>query len=413
MKIGMLSQWFDPEPGPAAIPGVLAREFVKAGHEVSVLTGFPNYPEGKLHDGYRQRPRVITRDQQSSLTRVPLYPNHNSSTIGRVANYMSFAASATIFGRSALKDVDAVWVYNSPISVSWPLLVHTRNGRVPYFLHVQDLWPDSLVESGMFTGGALGKVITAGIRRVVRATEDRSTVIGVISPSVRDLILSRNPGLSPSKIVYVPNPTDEALFTPAAALRKPKTSEREERFELLYLGAMGNVQGLETVLRAAQILLSEPRIRISFVGDGIARERLEREARELRLTNVSFHSRIGKDAVPEAIASADANLVSLSASEFLRYTTPSKIASLLASEVPIVGHIAGDGAELLRASGSALIANPGDVDGLADAIRVLANKSNDERQLMASSGLRYYQENLSASVAAAKVVEALKGSTSD
>jgi glycosyltransferase involved in cell wall biosynthesis len=263
----------------------------------------------------------------------------------------------------------------------------------------------------MFPGGALGNIVAAGIRRVVKATENRSTVIGVISPSVRELILSRNPGLPPSKIVYVPNPADESHFTPASLLRQPRTGARADRFELLYLGAMGAVQGLDTLLRAARILLSEPRIRISLIGDGIAKQKLESDARAMKLTNVSFLPRIGKDAVPAAIAAADANLVSLASSEFLEYTTPSKIGSLLASEVPIIGHIAGDGAKLLRSSGSAIMATPGDAEGLAAAISELAAKTDDERQQMASSGLRYYQANLSASVAAGKVVDALKGST--
>ena len=406
----MLTQWFDPEPGPAAIPGVLAREFVRAGHEVSVLTGFPNYPEGKLHEGYRQRPRVTERVAEVSVTRVPLYPNHNSSAIGRVANYMSFAASAAIFGGRALKDADAVWVYNSPVSVSWPLFAHTHNGSVPYFLHVQDLWPDSLIESGMFTAGAAGKVIEASIRRVVQTTENRAAVIGVISPSVRELILSRNPGIPASKIVYVPNPADETLFVPAATIRAPRTPERQDRFELLYLGAMGNVQGLDTVLQAAKILASDPRITIALVGDGIARDRLEKEAAVMNLTNLRFYPRIGKGAVPAAIAAADANLVSLAASEFLEHTTPSKIASLLASEVPIIGQIAVDGADLLKESGSALIAAPGDAEGLAGAIKELADRTDTERQQMASSGLRYYRANLSAKVTAEKVVNALKES---
>jgi colanic acid biosynthesis glycosyl transferase WcaI len=410
MKIGMLSQWFDPEPGPAAIPGVLAREFVSAGHEVSVLTGFPNYPEGRIHDGFRQRTRLVTHEAGTTLTRVALYPNHSASAVGRIANYMSFAASAAIFGRNAFRGVDAVWAYNSPVSVSWPLLAHTRNGRTPYFLHVQDLWPDSLIESGMFAGGVVGAAAAAAIRRVVRATENRSSVVGVISPSVRDLILSRNPSLSPEKIVYVPNPTDELLFTPVSRLREAKSPEREDQFVVMYLGAMGNVQGLDTLLKAAELLKSNHRIKFSLVGDGIARARLEREAHNSDLTNVTFHARIGKEAVPAMLASADAQLVSLADSEFLRYTTPSKIASLLASEVPIIGHIAGDGASLLAASGSSLIASPGDFEGLAAAVTEMAEMDDETRREMATNGRLYYQANLSASVAASKVVEALKGS---
>ncbi|TFC89945.1 glycosyltransferase family 4 protein [Cryobacterium sp. TMT3-29-2] len=410
MKIGVLSQWFDPEPGPAAIPGVFSREFTRAGHQVSVLTGFPNYPDGKIYPGYRQRVGRSTVEDGAALTRVPLYPNHTASAAGRILNYASFAASATVFAGSALRNVDAVWAYNSPVTISAPLLKHTRCGRVPYFLHVQDLWPDSLIESGMFPGGAVGSGAAALIRRIVRVTENRSAVVGVISPSVRELILQRNPGISPSKIVYVPNPTDESLFRPVSELRAQRIVGTELRvFTLMYVGAIGDVQGLETLLDAGRILKRRPEVRIVIVGDGIARERLERDAVNRGLTNVDFLGRVSKELVPQMMAGADAQFVSLAGSAFLRHTTPSKIASLLASEVPIIGQISGDGAELLASSGAALIIPPGDADGLAHLIEIMADLSPQARQTMAVNGRNFYDRNLSAKVAANNIVEALLG----
>jgi glycosyltransferase involved in cell wall biosynthesis len=411
MKLGMLSQWFDPEPGPAAIPGVYAREFVRAGHDVSVLTGFPNYPQGKLYAGYRQHIRDVSHTAGINLIRVPLYPNHDSSSVGRVLNYTSFAASATLFGGSALRDVDAVWVYNSPVTVSLPLLTHTRRGDVPYFLHIQDLWPDSLIESGLFPGGVVGKVATRVLQKIVHAMEKHSAVIGVISPSVRELILSRNPDLAPSKIVYVPNPTDEGLFRPVSELRGIEERNREDStFQLMYVGAIGDVQGLGSLLDAAELLKHRPDISFVIVGDGIARARLERDARTRGLTSITFQGRISKELIPHVMATADAQLVSLADSEFLRYTTPSKIASLLASEVPIIGHIAGDGARLLEDSGAALISAPGNAEALAATVARMADMRAQERQQMANRGRAFYSSNLSSHIAAKRIVEALRGS---
>ena len=410
----MLSQWFDPEPGPAAIPGVFAREFSRAGHEVSVLTGFPNYPDGKIHPGFRQRLGRAAVVDGAVITRVPLFPNHSSSAGGRILNYASFAASATVFGGAALRNADAVWVYNSPVSVSLPLLTHTKRGRVPYFLHVQDLWPDSLIESGMVPGGVVGSTAASLIQRLVREMENRSVVIGVISPSVRELILSRNPDIPPSKIAYVPNPTDEGLFRPVSALRDPVGVEANPgSFTLMYVGAIGDVQGLETLLDSARILKSRTEIRFIIVGDGIARERLQRDAANRGLINVEFVGRIPKESVPATMATADAQLVSLAGSEFLRHTTPSKIASLLASEVPIIGQIAGDGARLFVSSGAALVVNPGDAEGLASVIETMADLAPRERQAMAIKGLVFYERNLSAKVAAGKIVEALSGAMNE
>ncbi|WP_161885164.1 glycosyltransferase family 4 protein [Marisediminicola antarctica] len=289
-------------------------------------------------------------------------------------------------------------------------MAHSRWGRTPYFLHVQDLWPDSLIESGMFPAGRLGSAAAAVVRRIVKATEDRAAVIGVISPSVRELILGRNPEIDPAKIVYVPNPTDESLFRPVGDIRGHGVEKADaDLFTLMYVGAIGEVQGLDTLIEVARRMASRRHIRFAIVGDGISRDRLESSARELGLTNVVFHGRVAKEDVPSMMAGADAQLVSLAATQFLRHTTPSKIASLLASEVPIIGHIAGDGATMLRDSGAAMVVEPGDADGMSDAVLALANMTPAERQLMAARGRRYYDANLSAQVAAGKVVEALKG----
>lgn len=414
MKLGILSQWFDPEPGGAAIPGVYAREFVRAGHKVSVLTGFPNYPSGQIYPGYIQQARSVTTVDGYALTRVPLYPSHDGLPLARLANYVSFAAAATAFGRPALKDVEGIWVYNSPITVSLPLLLHSRWGRTPYFLQVQDLWPDSLIDSGMFPGGVIGNVTSTIVSAIVRLTENRAGIVGVSSPGARDLLLERNPRLDPERVVSAPNPTDERLFRPLDTL-PPESVPKfpwHGNFTVMYVGAVGYVQGLESVLDAAVILRSHDHIKIVIVGDGIAKPGLEERATSQRLDNVTFVGRIEKALVPSYMATADVQLVSLAERKFLRYTTPSKIASLLASRVPIIGQLSGDGATLIEDSGAGLVASPGDAESLAAAILQMADMSAQDRQRMAVRGRAYYDSNLSAQVAANKIVEALRGSLS-
>jgi glycosyltransferase involved in cell wall biosynthesis len=410
MKIGLLSQWFDPETGPAAVPGIFAREFRRSGHEAAVLTGFPNYPDGAVYPGYRQTARTTSSIDGVRVTRVPLYPSHNGSAVGRLLNYASFGASASVLGWGALRDADALWVYNSPITVSLPLLTHSRWGAKPYFLHVQDLWPDSLLESGMFQGGLVGDRVASLIRAIVRVTERQAAAIGVISPSVRDLILSRNPKLEPSKIVYVPNPTDESVFYPLSWNSDPQPSvDWRDAFTVMYVGAVGEVQGLDTVLDAAELLRAKGDIRIVIVGDGIARARLERQARERGIENVTFLGRVPKEQVPSLMKTADLHLVSLGASNFLEFTTPSKIASLLASEVPVVGQIAGDGARLIHSAGAGLTSTPGNAAELADVILHMSNLGGEALRVHATNGRSYYEANLSAEMTARKIVASLAG----
>lgn len=411
MNIGMLSQWFDPETGPAALPGIYGREFVNQGHQVRVLTGFPNYPEGNLYPGYQLRPRTVEGDSSLRVTRVALYPDHSSSPIGRIANYASFGLSATILGAGSLRNLDALWVYNSPVTVAAPMLAHSRFGGVPTFLHVQDLWPDSLVESGMFPRGRVGTVAESAVSAIVRLMERRSAIIGVISESVRQIILERNPAIAPEKIVYVPNPTNEQLFRPADEIRSEMGHDSMEKVgavEIMYAGAVGEVQGLDTLLEAAVALRSRENIHFTIVGDGISKKRLEEKAHALGLSNVTFVGRVPQDHVPSLIARADIQLVSLASNPFLAHTTPSKIPSLLASGVPIVAQLEGDGARMLRQSGAALVAQPGDSVALASAIELMVDAGPERWQSMGRAGRRFYLDRLSAAAAAEKIVHALQ-----
>ncbi len=409
MKIGILSQWFDPEPGPASLPGVYAREFIASGHDVSVLTGFPNYPTGRIYDGYRVSRRHRERRGGAAVTRVALYPSHNASALGRISNYASFALSATASGGSALRDADAVWVYNSPVTVGLPLLWHTKAGRTPFFLHVQDLWPDSLIESGMMPGGRLGKLASVAVDRAVRLTERQAAIVGVSSRGMREVILERHPRIDPSKLVYAPNPTNEELFRSAALVRDELglPVEGVEKVELMYAGAIGEVQGLDTLLDAAAMLREHSHIQFSIVGDGISRERLERRAASEDLHNVRFLGRVAQAAIPELIARAHIQIVSLAAAPFLAYTTPSKISALLASGVPIIGQLSGDGARLIRDSGAGAAITPGDASGLCATIVEMVEGGPPLWAKLGAAGRAYYETNLSARATASTILRSL------
>ncbi|MEV4666429.1 glycosyltransferase family 4 protein [Microbacterium sp. LWO12-1.2] len=409
MRIGILSQWYDPEPGPAALPAIYGREMIRQGHSVRALTGFPNYPDGKVHDGYRIRRKTVERRDGVDVHRVALYPQHSRSAVGRVLNYASFAASAALSGGAALKNADGVWVYNSPVTVSLPLLMHTRRGAIPYFLHVQDLWPDSLIASGMVPEGWIGDRAAAMIRRIVKVTERKATTVGVISPGVRELILERHTQLDPAKIVYAPNPTNEQLFRPVGEIRQELGVEpsSDQTIDFMYAGAIGDVQGLDTVLDAAALLRDIPAIRLTIYGDGISRERLERRTADERLDNVRFMGRVDQDEIPELIARSHIQLVSLASSPFLRFTTPSKIPSLLASGVPIVGQIGGDGADLIRAAGAGLVVEPGDAAALAGAIARMAESGPEQWHAFGESGRRYYSSHLSVASTTSIILDSL------
>jgi glycosyltransferase involved in cell wall biosynthesis len=278
------------------LPAIYAREFLAAGHEVVVLTGFPNYPDGVIYPGFRQRWRWRQELDGIEVVRVRIYANHSRSAAGRILNYLSFALSATLFGRRALHGADAIWVYNSPATVALPLMVHSKRGRTPYFLHVQDLWPDSLIESGMLPSGRLGKLLSSSASRVVRLMERHAAVIGVISPGVRSVITRRNQEIDPLRVIFAPNPADERLFRPSA---RGHPGQKNSPFVIMYAGALGEVQGLRAVIDAVALVHKRgTAVEVRFVGDGIARIQLEERARELGLSNVSFLGRLPAARIP-------------------------------------------------------------------------------------------------------------------
>ncbi|MBQ1015758.1 glycosyltransferase, partial [Micromonospora sp. M51] len=236
MKIGILSYHFPPEP--AFIPGSLAEELAARGHEVRVLTGFPDYPGGHVYPGWRQRWYHETHSQRLSVRRVPRYPGGAASVGGRMASYLSFAGSAGLVARRFLGDIDALYVFQLPATTFAAAGVLRLLGRVPAVLHVQDVWArDGVDERGEGRWAArLGATMTRVYRTAAR--------IAVAAPSMRDLVVAA--GADPDRVRMVLNWTDERIFhpaTPGAAARQ--LVRRDGRCVVMHAGTIGARQGLE------------------------------------------------------------------------------------------------------------------------------------------------------------------------
>lgn len=396
MRLGVYSQWYDPEPGPASLPGVYARLLAARGHSVRVLTGYPNYPTGKLYPGYTGRRPMVERRDGIPVHRVPLIPSHSGSALGRVANYVSFAASAAALGARDLDAVDALWVYNSPATVGLPLLLRRRAQATPFLLHVQDLWPESVLHSGMLPAGRPGAVAERLLRRLVERIERAADHIAVISPSVAGLLAER--GVPADKISYVPNPTDETLFRPRdrRADVRQLIGGAEGDVVLMYAGSLGHVQALDTVIDAMSHLRSHRQIKLVLVGTGIAEAGLRDQVTRLALTAVRFHGRVSAGDIPDLMAAADVQLVSLRDDPFLAMTTPSKIAAILGSAQPVIAVLTGDGADVIGQADAGVVCAPGDAADLAATILRFAEGGPAAWRAAGDCGLVYYQRHMSA-----------------
>jgi lipopolysaccharide/colanic/teichoic acid biosynthesis glycosyltransferase/glycosyltransferase involved in cell wall biosynthesis len=390
MKILILTQWFEPEP---TFKGLLfARELVARGHEVEVLTGFPNYPGGKIYPGYRIRPWVRERLDGIDVLRVALYPSHNNSGIHRILNYVSFAISAAVFGTALIRKPDVMYVYHPPITVGFAAAVIGVLRRTPFVYDIQDLWPDTVAASGMMSNSAaLGL-----LGRLCKLVYLCASHITVLSPGFKETLARR--GVPPYKIDVIYNWCDETIFKcdDECGVRLASSADK---FSILFAGTMGTAQGLESVLQAAQICLgTAPTVEFVFVGGGVERAKLEKMAEEMKLYNVKFMPRQPMHAMGAMLASADALLVHLKDDPLFRITIPSKTQAYMAAGKPILMGVRGDAANLVKQSRSGVLCEPGDPQSIADAVQQFSEAGAERLSTMGRSGRAFYASAMSVSV---------------
>lgn len=387
MRILMLTQWFQPEPAGRGLP--FAKELAARGHQVEVLTGFPNYPGGKLYAGYRIRPWQCEVMEGIRVNRVALYPSHDRSGLRRMANYLSFALSCLFFGTWLVQKPDVIYVYNLVTLGPTAFLLRWRYGA-KVLLNVQDLWPESVTSSGMLRGGAIHTLLATVCNWVYRQMD----WLAVLSPGFKDALIAR--GVAAENIEVIYNWCDEHSQQPAA---RDETLAREVglegRFNVLFAGTMGVMQGLDTVLDAAQICrTSTPRAQFVFIGGGVERSRLEARAAEMGLENVRFLPRQAPEEMGRFYALADALLVHLKNDPLFRITIPSKIQAYLYMGRPIIIAMQGDATDLVRQAGAGLICPSQDPVALAETVAQLVALPMEERKRMGLAGAAFYAEKL-------------------
>ena len=399
MRILFLTQWFDPEPMFKGLG--FAKALRERGHDVEILTGFPNYPEGNVYPGYRIR--TLQREVMGGIPviRVPLYPSHDTSAIRRIANYATFALSAATIGAAAVKPADVIYVYHPPATVALPAIVIGSMRRIPFVYDIQDLWPDTLNATGMVSNRFLLGLVDRWCRMAYRA----ASKIIVLSPGFKDALVQRS--VPEEKIEVIYNWCDEGQI--------PKTPKNESlakelgfsgRFNVLFAGTMGKAQALEAVLEAAGRIGGRiPEIRFIFIGGGIEVDRLKEIARERRLNNVLFLPRRPVSEIGEILNLADVLLVHLKDDPLFRITIPSKIQTYLAVGRPILVGVRGDAADLVRRAGAGVDFLPEDPENLSEAVEKLYRMPRASLDEMGDNGRRYYQKELSLSAGVSRFEE--------
>lgn len=391
MKILLLTQLFQPEPTFKGLP--FAQALTDRGHTVEVLTGFPNYPGGQVYQGYRIRPWQREILGGIRVNRVALYPSHDRSGFRRMLSYLSFALACLLMGPWLVDKPDVIYVYNL-VTLGPAAFLLRRLYGAKVILDVTDLWPDSVGSSGMLRGGisfhALATVSTWVYRHVDWLT--------VVTPGYKRVLVDR--GVCAGRIELIYNWCNENAERPAP---------RDERlaqelgfvghFNILYAGAMGVLQGLDTVLDAAQICRSYmPEVQFVLVGSGVDRGRLESRTAEMGLTNVRFLPRQAPEAMGALYALADALLVHLKDDPLFRITIPSKTQAYLYMGRPIIMAMEGDAADLVRLAGAGLVCPSQNPVSLAEAVVQLAELADEERERIGQAGKKFYVDNMAMQV---------------
>jgi colanic acid biosynthesis glycosyl transferase WcaI len=391
MRIGIITQWWPPEPA-SYIPHDLAHGLAARGHSVKVITGFPNYPDGVIYAGYRQRWKEEFGEEGVTVRRVPLYASHDSSAARRAANYLSFASTSTVAAMRLFADVDVVYTYLTPATAAAAgTLLRTLRG-IPSVIHVQDLWPETVTASAMMSGGRAGAIADSLLHRAMRQLYRRSTAIAVIAPTMRDLVVAR--GADPASTRVILNWTDEALFRSV-----PRTEEARvaigarDRCILMYAGTMGPLQNIADSVRAADAVrgLAD----LVLIGSGIALNEARRIAAELRADNIRFLDRRPASEMAPLYAAADYQLVTLRNMPIFHGTIPSKLQAALACGSPVVTSVPGDCADFVGQHGVGFSSVPDDWQALAERFRQAASVPPGEHAQMARRAAEAYRTHMS------------------
>jgi colanic acid biosynthesis glycosyl transferase WcaI len=397
MRILFLIHYFQPEPVLRGLP--LAQELVKLGHEIEVLTGFPNYPAGKLYPGYRMK--LLQREIIGGIPviRVPLYPSHDTSSFRRILNYMSFAFSAALIGPWVVKKFDVAYVYHPPATIGFPAIALRFLRGLRFVYDIQDIWPDTLQATGMFKN-KFGLWMVSKWCQIVYKSASR---IVVLSPGFKKLLIDR--GVREDKIEVIYNWADDTAIKPVA--QNTALADKlglSNRFNIMFAGNMGKAQALEMVLRAADLVKNDcPNIQFVFIGDGLETDNLKKISKDMKLANVLFLPRRPLSEIGEIMALADVLFVHLKDDPLFAITIPSKIQTYLAIGRPILVGVRGEAANLVLKTQAGLVCTPEDPLSIANGARQFARMSQEELRKMGENGRKYYQQELSLPIGAKRL----------
>ena len=381
MKILVVCQYYKPEPFRVSD---ICEELVRRGHEVKVVTGEPNYPEGNIYEGYENHQHSDETLSGVNVHRCHIIPR-KTGAIYRLLNYYSYSRSAKKYVKSSKciasdgSNFDVVFVNQlSPVMMAEPAIEYKKKYGVPVVMYCLDLWPESLIAGGISRDSKIFKVFHAISGRIYKSV-DRI----LITSRMFKGYLKEEFGISDKIINYLPQYA-EGVF------EKMPYRKEEGVTNIVFAGNIGTAQSIDTILYAALKLKDKP-VQFHIVGGGTELDRLKQESKRLSLDNTTFYGRYPLDEMPRFYLQADAMLITLKSDPALSLTLPGKVQSYMAAGKPIIGAIDGEASEVIRIADCGFCGPAENSDELAQ--NIIRFMESDRKEQMGKNARLFYELN--------------------
>lgn len=385
LRVLIVTQYFWPENMRI---NDLAEDFVAKGHDVTVLTGVPNYPEGKVFAAYKENPAHYSHYAGAQIVRVPMVPRGERS-LTLAFNYLSFFTGASILGTWKLRSrtYDVVFVYAvSPIMAAIPAILIGRLKRAATFVWILDLWPETLKAVGVVRNDRALALVGKMVSWIYNRTDYLLLQSRGFYDSVRQYCTRE---IAEERLVFFPSWAEDD-FSQAGGAESDLISRDPSSFTIVFAGNVGDAQDFPAILEAAEATQDGLRVRWVIVGDGRASDWVKSQVSKRRLKNVLLLGRHPLAKMPPLFSQADALLVSLKTNEVFSRTIPGKVQAYLASGRPVIAMIDGEAARVITEAGAGMACASSDSNALAEIVKRMVQMPAAQREAMGHAGRRYY-----------------------
>ncbi|MBU0528982.1 glycosyltransferase family 4 protein [bacterium] len=387
VRILFLSHFYPPEMGGAAarISG-LAKWLVKFGHDVTVITGYPNYPTGKIYPEYKNKKNKIEFIDGVKILRSKVLPASYQSVLVRLLNYFTLFFTALWNGVRKRNNFDIIVASSPPLTIGILGLILSKIYKIPWIFDIRDIWPDVAVEAGMLRENGIVHKLS---KKLANYLYKQATHITPVTE--RKLTKIRKYDIPISKISVVPNGVDFDLINGAEQKDWRSELRLENKFVLSYAGLIGIAQGVNIIIETAIQLKDIDDVHFLIVGEGIEKQKLQNSVKSLELNNITFLPSQPKESIPSLLTSSDIALIPLVSTKLVD-AVPSKLLEAWACKLPVILIAGGEAADMVIKAQGGIVISSNDVEGIKTAII----KLKDSPELInkySQNGFEYVYKN--------------------